>query len=228
MKGSTLFIRGVEDLTLTEQIKLREFLDQGRKCLKIRIIASVRNSLQGGYDGGLIHESLLEGLSKFERMQVPPLRDRTEDIPILAEHFAADACREFGFKPKKLDNVTLDCLARHDWRVNIRELKAVIEKSVYHSDGLNIVLPPGYFDEMAYLSAIIQDVENKGMVPMDMSLGKIEELLLRRLLGIYGLNHTLAAEAIGLQHPALQYRLKKYGISDRWGWRRKIGSSERR
>jgi DNA-binding NtrC family response regulator len=214
--GSTIFLRRVSEWTFSQQLVIVELLNILSRRAKVRVIASVNGTLEGCKREETVDERLLGVFSRFSNIYVPPLRDRIGDIPALAQHFIAEMCKEQGLRPKELDGVALDFLYRHPWRGNVREVKQAVETCVLHSDGPSVVLSPRYYDEIAHLLTIIQQIEAKGMTPMDYGLDKIEELLLRRILEAYGYDQASAAEALGLGQQNLLYRLKKYRILRRW------------
>jgi DNA-binding NtrC family response regulator len=219
LSSSTIFLRRVNGWTFSQQLIIVKLLKVLSRRATVRVIVSVNGTLEGCKREETVDESLLEVLSRFSNIYVPPLRDRIDDIPVLAQYFVEEMYKELGLRSKMLDSVALDLLYRFPWRGNVRELKQVIEKSVFHSDGPSVVLSPEYYDEMAHLQVIIHTIEAQEMTSMDYRLEKIEELLLRRALKANSYNQKSAAEALGLAQQNLLYRLKKYGITGRWAKR---------
>ena len=210
--GSVVYIKDLEELSFSNQSRIARFLDAKRGKMRIRVIATMREPLEKCHESGRLIDGLYEKLSAFERVAVPPLRERPEDIPAMAEHFAREACKELGVRMKSLDVNTLDFLVRYDWKANIRELKAVIDKATHQSEGEMLSLPREFLDEKSHLQGIISNIDAKKRFSMDLALENIEKLLLQRMLKVFGFNQTRVAEALGITEGNLRYRLKKYSI----------------
>jgi DNA-binding NtrC family response regulator len=210
--GSTVYANDIEDLSFSNQSRLARFLDSKKGKPKVRVIAAVKESIEKSFERGMIIEALFNQLSTFEKIYIPPLRERPEDIPALAEQFIVDACKELGIRVKTLDANTLDFLAKFDWKDNVRGLKAVIDKSVHQTEGEALTLPREILDERSHLQGIINNIELKKRFSMDLGLENIEKLLLQRMLKAFGYNQSRVAEALGITEGNLRYRLKKYSI----------------
>jgi two-component system nitrogen regulation response regulator GlnG len=129
--GGTLFLDEVGDMPLEAQTRLVRFLQDGRFAstgddLDVRIIASTKHDLRALVDQGLFREDLYYRLNVVA-LQLPPLRDRKEDIPDLASAFLVRAKRE-GLPEKQLDKSAYDLLVAYDWPGNVRELENVIRR----------------------------------------------------------------------------------------------------
>lgn len=210
--GSTVYAKDVEDLSFSNQSRLARFLDSKKGKPKVRVIAAVKEPIEKCFEKGMIVEPLFNQLVTFEKIYIPPLRERPEDIPALAEQFIVEACKELGIRVKTLDTNTLDFLAKFDWKENVRGLKAVIDKSVHQTEGEALTLPREILDERSHLQGIINNIEMKKRFSMDMALENIEKLLLQRMLKAFGYNQSRVAEALGITEGNLRYRLKKYSI----------------
>jgi len=210
--GSTVYIADAEDLSFSNQSRVARFLDSKKGKPKVRVIATVKEPIEKSFERGMFVEALFNQLSTFEKMYLPPLRERPEDIPALAEQFIVEACKELGIRVKTLDANTLDFLAKFDWKDNVRGLKAVIDKSVHQTEGEALTLPREILDERSHLQGIINNIEMKKRFSMDLALENIEKLLLQRMLKAFGYNQSRVAEALGITEGNLRYRLKKYSI----------------
>jgi DNA-binding NtrC family response regulator len=210
--GSTLYIRDVEDLSFSNQSRVARFLEGRKGKQKTRVVATVKDDLQKCFESGMLVESLYNQLQSFEKVYIPPLRERPEDIPALSVHFVTEASRELGVRVKTLDANTLDFLTKYDWKDNARGLKAVIDKSVHQSEGEMLTLPQEILDETSHLKGIINNINLKKRFSMDLALENIEKLLLLRMLKVFGYNQSRVAEALGITEGNLRYRLKKYRI----------------
>ncbi len=212
VEGSTLFLKDVEELSFSDQSRFLRYLEDRKGKVRVRIIATIKEPLQKCQEGGKLMASLVEKLSSYETLVIPPLRERPEDLPALAEHFVLEACRELGIRVKAIDVNTLDLLSRFDWKGNVRELKAVIDRAVHQSEGEMLSLPQELLDEKSHLQGIINNIEARKRFSMDLGLENIEKLLLQRMLRAFGYNQTRVAEALGITEGNLRYRLKKYNI----------------
>jgi DNA-binding NtrC family response regulator len=210
--GAVLYIRDVEEMSFSNQARVVRFLRDKKNKPKVRMIATTKEPLSTSHDAGKLIDPLYELLGTFERVVIPPLRERPEDIPVLAEHFAAQACEDLGIRMKALDVNTIDFLSRMDWPGNARELKAIIDKSVHLSTGEVLTLPEELLDEETHLQGLISCIDSKKQVPLDQGLGNIEKLLLQRVLKAFSYNQSRVAEALGMTEGNLRYRLKKYSI----------------
>ena len=210
--GSTLYIKEAEEMSFSNQSRIARYLEGRKGRQKTRVIATMKEPLEKCFEAGMLIEPLFKQLSTFEKLSVPPLRERPEDIPALAEHFTADTSRELGVRVKTLDANTLDFLAKFDWKDNVRGLKAVIDKSVFQSEGEALTLPREILDEKSHLQGIINNIDSKKRFSMDLALENIEKLLLQRMLNVFGYNQSRVAEALGITEGNLRYRLKKYRI----------------
>ncbi len=141
-ESGTLFLDEVDCLTPTAQIKLLRFLEDKEyrplgspKCLSadVRLIAATNADLAEKRRQGDLREDLYYRLDVLP-LELPPLRDRHEDIPLLARHFLAAAADELGRPAPELTAEVLDALLHHDWPGNVRELKHVMERSVVFAE----------------------------------------------------------------------------------------------
>lgn len=210
--GSTLYIKEAEEMSFSNQSRIARYLEGRKGRQKTRVVATLKEPLEKCFETGMLIEPLFKQLSSFEKLSVPPVRERPEDIPALAEHFTGEACREIGVRMKTLDANTLDFLAKFDWKDNVRGLKAIIDKSVHQTEGEALTLPREILDEKSHLQGIINNIDSKKRFSMDLALENIEKLLLQRMLNVFGYNQSRVAEALGITEGNLRYRLKKYRI----------------
>ncbi len=141
--GGTLFLDEVGDIPLDMQTKLLRVLQEGQyerigdettREVNVRIVSATNRDLKGDVDAKRFREDLYYRLNVFP-VEVAPLRERREDIPLLAEHFVKSICRKMNRPTLELDRAALDRLQRHDWPGNIRELQNVIERAVITAHG---------------------------------------------------------------------------------------------
>ncbi len=146
--GGTLFLDEIGDMDLTAQAKVLRALQQGEISrvgsehtihVDVRVLAATNKDLETEARNGRFREDLFFRLNVFP-MRSPPLRDRVEDIPLLAQSFLETFCRENGMKPKSFDESTVSALRARKWPGNVRELKNVVERAAILSSGDRITI----------------------------------------------------------------------------------------
>ena len=145
----TIFLDEVGDMSLKTQAKVLRVLQEGEverlgssRTMKVdvRVLAATNKDLEKAIEGGEFREDLFFRLSVIP-IQVPSLRERAEDIPLLVAHFATLFVRENNFKPKQFSNAALEALSRQHWRGNVRELRNSVERLLVMTEGQTIDLP---------------------------------------------------------------------------------------
>jgi two-component system response regulator AtoC len=203
--GGTLFLDEIGELPQPLQAKLLRALQESeiRRVgdtlpikIDVRLIAATLRDLAGDVAAGRFREDLYYRLHVLV-VAIPPLRDRTEDIPQLARFFAArHAARHH--RAAELTDAAIEALRRQPWPGNVRELENVIERAVVLSDGPAIDL--GFLGVAATTTS--QSTEQ------ELSIKKAT-----RALGVTQGNRTNAAKLLEISHRALLYKMKEYGIS---------------
>src|SRR5262245_44232460 len=144
--GGTLFLDEVGEIPLELQAKLLRVLQEGElervgeertRKVNVRVIAATNRDLRNEAEAGRFRQDLYYRLSVFP-VELPPLRKRTEDIPLLAEHFLALASRNLGRPKPRLTLANVQQLQRYEWPGNVRELQHVIERAVITADGTRL------------------------------------------------------------------------------------------
>src|SRR6185369_11809203 len=149
--GGTLFLDEVGEIPLELQAKLLRVLQEGElervgeertRKVDVRVIAATNRDLRAEAEAGRFRQDLYYRLSVFP-VELPPLRKRPEDVPLLAEHFLALAARKLGRPKPRLTLAAVRQLQQYGWPGNVRELQHVIERSVITADGgrLSVDLP---------------------------------------------------------------------------------------
>src|SRR5689334_22241916 len=210
--GGTLFLDEIGNVPLNLQAKLLRVLETGEfervgssrtQKVNVRLLSATNADLHAEVTQGRFRQDLLFRLNTVE-IRLPPLRDRLEDIPVLAEHFLKLHRERYrrpimGFTPE-----ALDALRHHLWPGNVRELDHVVERAVLMSPG-NIVTAFDLALEATPDARISARLE-------EMSLEDAERLLIKKALARFEGNANRAAEALGLSRSALYRRLQKYGL----------------
>jgi DNA-binding NtrC family response regulator len=208
--NGTLFLDEIANIPLNQQSKLLRVLETGEfervgssRTLRadVRIISASNADLSQDVASGRFRQDLLFRLNTVE-INLPPLRDRREDIPLLAVHFLGQHARRYrkdlvGFEP-----AALQLLQEHPWPGNVRELDHAIERAALMAQG-SMIKPA----DLGLRSA--GDGPNR---IEDMDLDEVERFLIKKALARFEGNAKRAAEALGLSRSAFYRRLEKYGL----------------
>jgi len=220
-EGGTLFLDEIGELELSLQAKLLRVLEEGsfRRVggledlpLDVRVIAASNRDLKTEGEAGRFRSDLYYRLSVIQ-IDIPPLRERGDDIRVLAEHYLSS------FKSrlrKNIDSIAPEALAtfrRYEWPGNVRELRNVIERAMILEDGDEITakyLPRGLVVESRAGNATSSIGPDHIRLPADgVSLEDVEMSLVRQALEQSGGNQTKAAELLHISRDQLRYRMKK-------------------
>ncbi len=216
--GGTLFLDEISELYPELQVKLLRVLEErqvmrvgGSELIEVdfRLLAATNRDLEKEVTDGRFREDLYYRL-KVVRLEVPPLRDRTDDLALLTEHFLDTLCREHGSSPKTISAEAMEILARYPWPGNVRELKHVLESVVVFHRGDRI--------EPADLPAELRDgargpisggpVQNLTGAPRTMA--EIERRAILETLELTKGRRVDAARTLGIGLRTLQRKLKEY------------------
>jgi len=165
------------------------------------VLAATNADLTTASQSGEFREDLLFRLNTVE-IHLPPLRDRQEDIPVLAMHFLKQYASRYRREIKGLDPVALQLLTQHSWPGNVRELEHAVERAVLMCVTEQI--------QPVDLGLGIQRTASQNLE--ELSLEAVETILIRKALRRFQGNVTQAAEALGLSRGALYRRMEKYGL----------------
>ena len=213
----TIFLDEIGEMSPALQAKLlrvlqeKEFepLGSDRTAkVDIRVIAATNRDLEKDVREGRFREDLYYRLNVVP-IVMPPLRERREDIPLLAEYFLA-LCREKNRKAvKEISGKAIDALVRYDWPGNIRELENSIERAVIMAREDVI----GTADFPPQIRKLSMEEEKDGFgIPDGVSLAEMERALIIKTLAETGGNRTRAAEILGINRRTLQNKLKEYRL----------------
>jgi len=223
--GGTLFLDEIGELPLALQAKLLRALQDGEirrvgdtAAIKVdvRLIAATLRDLVDDVREGRFREDLYYRLNVLPVM-IPPLRERSEDIPQLARYFAHRHAVRHQLGEVELSEVAIEALVRQPWPGNVRELENVIERAVVLADGPTLGREPRVID-VDYLGTVM-NVHPAAAEPAADALSikkatrELEQGLIKRALGVTQGNRTNAAKLLEISHRALLYKMKEYGIS---------------
>jgi two-component system nitrogen regulation response regulator NtrX len=223
--GGTLFLDEIGDMSLSAQAKVLRALQTGEITrvgseralgVDVRIVAATNKDLEVEVREGTFREDLFFRLNVVP-LRAPPLRERLEDVPLLAERFFQLACRENAVRPKPVDVAVYDRLRSYRWPGNVRELRNVCERMVIMSGdrigpsdvpegvGPRAAPPPpasGAADLSRYGEVPLRELRD--LVERDYILKKLEE---------HEWNITQAAQALGVERTNLHKKIKQHGLS---------------
>ena len=212
--GGTLFLDEIAEMPATLQVKLLRALQSGEvrrlgatqtATIDVRVLAATNGDLATRISQGSFREDLFYRLNVIQ-VTLPPLRDRREDIPALAEHFLARAAAKLG-RTLRLSPAALERMLRYPWPGNVRELENAIERAAILSRSETVEpddLPP-------HVSAGLQ-LGPSPALPRQVTLAEAERAHILTTLERFGRNHSGAAEALGIGRTTLWRKLKEYGI----------------
>jgi two-component system nitrogen regulation response regulator NtrX len=226
--GGTLFLDEIADMPLTTQAKiLRVLTDQsyhrvgGQRPIKVdvRVLSATSRNLQDEIAAGRFREDLYYRLNVVP-VRIPPLRERREDIPELANHFITRFAAERRIPPPSLSDEAVAALQAHDWPGNVRQLRNIIERTIILAPGDRIssidvdLLPPEVLDHQGSVG-----LSNSTLTIMGSPLREARESFEREYLKIqirrFSGNISRTASFIGMERSALHRKLKALGIADK-------------
>jgi DNA-binding NtrC family response regulator len=216
--GGTLFLDEVGNLSLNTQKTLLRFLqeqeflrlgDTSPTKVDVRIISATNSDLTADVAAGTFREDLYYRLNVIN-LHLPPLRDRKEDIPLLAAHFIRKQNAKFGTGFNGLTPEAMQAFCAFEWPGNIRQLCNVIEAAMTISSGNYIGLP-----ELSQLISAGPSGQIANHADYSSALGSFETDYLTRLLRKHGSNVEEAAAEAGMNMATIYRKLKKYGINKR-------------
>jgi two-component system nitrogen regulation response regulator NtrX len=217
--GGTLFLDEVGDMSLKTQSKVLRTLDEQRFTpvgsdepitVDARVIASTNKDLEEEISKGNFREDLFYRLNVIP-FYVPPLRERKEDIPLLARHFLKEFSAAYGRRPREITDDAIETLMRYSWPGNVRELRNVIERIV-------IMNPTTLRFDRKHLPPLVHRDGNRRTVGAEFSTlhqaraAYERDYILKKLDENHG-NVSRAAEVLGLERSHLYRKMKTLGIA---------------
>jgi DNA-binding NtrC family response regulator len=212
----TVFLDEIGDVPAAIQVKLlrilqeREFERLGSNVTRhidVRVIAATNQDLRAALEQGTFREDLYYRLNVVP-LNIPPLRERKQDIPFLANHFVHRLAPETGSRVDSITDAAMDKLVAYHWPGNVRELENVIERSLVMCTGTQLDAPDIRLENAPRPKA----QADAGFLPPGMSLDEYEQELIREALRRAGGNKSQAARLLGLTRNALRYRLTQMGM----------------
>ena len=217
--GGTLFLDEIGELPVNLQVKLLRVLqeeeirrvgDARSTPVNVRVVAATVRDLTAEVRGGRFREDLFYRLNVLP-IALPPLAARTEDIPLLVEHFLHRFNRRLHTRVEGVTPAAMKRLVHYPWPGNVRELENAIERALVLCEGPRVDvddLPPRIRAGADEVGLALSDDD----LSIKRALRAVEEGLIRRALTRTGGNRTRAAELLDISHRALQYKIKEYLI----------------
>jgi DNA-binding NtrC family response regulator len=208
--GGTLFLDEIANVPMRQQAKLLRVLETGEmervgssktRRVNVRVLSATNADLHAEVEQGRFRADLLFRLNTVE-IHLPPLRDRREDIPLLAAHFLNRYASRYRKQMEGIDPAALQVMLQYLWPGNVRELDHTIERAVLMARSNRIEASDLGLNQARASSQALED----------MSLESVESILIRKALTRANGNVSQAAEALGLSRGALYRRMEKYGI----------------
>ncbi len=208
--GGTLFLDEIANVPLNLQAKLLRALETGEfervgssttRRVNVRILSATNADVQAEISAGRFREDLLFRLNTIE-IHLPPLRERREDIPLLAHHFLRQSAQRYRKQVNGFEAVALQLLLDHPWPGNVRELDHAIERAVLLAQGPQV--------RAADLG--LRPARDPSVRLDEMSIEEVERVLIQKALARYGGNVSHASKALGLSRSAVYRRLQKYNL----------------
>ena len=208
--GGTLFLDEIANLPLAQQAKLLRVLETGEvervgssraRSVDARLISATNADPHAEVRAGRFREDLLFRLNTVA-IRIPPLRDRREDVPLLASHFLRRYAQRYRKPAQSFAPDAMEALLRHAWPGNVRELDHAVERAVLMAEG----------DSIQARDLALGAPTDGAAALEQMSLEEVEQVLVRKALARAGGNVSEAAKALGLSRSALYRRLKHHGL----------------
>ncbi|HLL70273.1 MAG TPA: sigma-54 dependent transcriptional regulator [Pyrinomonadaceae bacterium] len=208
--GGTIFLDEIANVPLTQQAKLLRVVETGEfervgssktRRVDARILSATNADLREEVSAGRFRQDLLFRLNTVE-IRLPPLRERPEDIPLLAHHFLNIYARRYRKPLTTFSAEATRALLGYEWPGNVRELDHAVERAVLMAKGEHV--------EAVDLNLQAGREAERGLE--EMSLDEVECFLIRKTLARFDGNVGQAAEALGLSRSALYRRLQRYGL----------------
>ncbi|OEK05372.1 sigma-54-dependent transcriptional regulator [Roseivirga misakiensis] len=210
--GGSLFLDEIGNLGMPLQSKLLSVLQQRQVTrigsnksvdIDIRLICATNMPVYDMVAENTFRQDLLYRINTVE-LHLPPLRERQDDVNLLAEHFVKVYCEKYRKPPKKIAASTLKKMAKYPWPGNIRELQHAIERAIIMSEG-NILMPDDFF-------FLVQKTDGNTEASDNLNLDDVEKNVILKAVNKHSGNISKAAKELGLTRASLYRRLEKHGL----------------
>jgi len=221
--GGTIFLDEIGDMSLKTQAKVLRVLQEqvmeavggtARIRVDARVLAATNKDLQTEIRAGRFREDLYFRLNVVP-ISVPPLRERRDDIPLLADHFVAMLAREYGRRAKQFDAGAVDVLQGYKWPGNVRELRNVIERLMIMVPGDRVTARDLLFLDQGIAPMAPADAPAEPVMPLHDARDDFERQYILRALAAQQGNISRTAEVLGVERSNLYRKMRSFGIAPR-------------
>ena len=212
----TVFLDEIGDVPATVQVKLLRILQEREferlcsnkvKHIDVRVLAATNVDLRAALEQGTFREDLYYRLNVLP-INIPPLRERKEDIPYLATHFVKKHGKDLGSPVESISDGAMERLLGYHWPGNVRELENVLERSMVLGNGAVLEAGDVKLDTAPAARFTVAD----NFLPEGTTLDQYEQSIIREALKRANGNKSQAARMLGLTRNALRYRLTQMGL----------------
>jgi two-component system nitrogen regulation response regulator NtrX len=219
--GGTIFLDEIGDMSMKTQAKVLRVLQEqtmepvgGTNRIKVdaRVLAATNKDLQAEIRASRFREDLYFRLNVIP-IFVPPLRDRPEDIPLLANHFMAELAREYGRRIKTFEPSAIDAIQRHPWPGNVRELRNVVERLMIMVPGDSISAGDLGFPDRDDLEHPVATSVTAERLTLHEARDRFERDLILKTLAEQQGNMSRTAEVLGVERSNLYRKMRAFGIA---------------
>lgn len=227
--GGTLFLDEIGELTPGIQAKLLRFLQEGelyrvggKEAIRVdvRIISATNRDIEKEVSQGRFREDLYYRINTIA-LQMPALRARREDIPVLVNHFLSHGSQSYLGRARQVHEEAMKMLCSYDWPGNIRELQNICERLQILCDG-HMIMP----NDLPEQITMPQQKQIMGTYDAKMTLAEVERIYIIKALAHFQGNKTQAANALGITIKTLYNKLHEYGEFDKYAIYPKEGKAE--
>ncbi|MBA3241883.1 MAG: sigma-54-dependent Fis family transcriptional regulator [Acidobacteria bacterium] len=231
--GGTLFLDEIGDMSANVQAKLLRALEERRIerlggsdsiPVNVRIVSATHRPLEQDIAAGSFRADLFYRL-QVVTIEIPPLRERREDIPVLADSFARQACERYGLPPRTLASSALRRLVENNWPGNVRELRNAVERALIMAEGNEVAakdLMDGGVEGAGAGRELSSGIVEEGALSVPFTADfredrrEFERRYIARCLEESGGNVTRAAAVLGMHRQSLQHKLRELGLARRY------------
>jgi Nif-specific regulatory protein len=217
--GGTMFLDEIGEMPLALQSKLLRVLQEGEirplgsaqtKTIDVRIVAATNRKLEDEVKAGRFRQDLYYRLQVFP-IRLPPLRERRDDIPLLANHFVKRYAAELGKPVAGFSQQAMELLMSYQWPGNVRELENEVQRLVIQAEPGGYVMPADLSPRIRNVEGVLDRIRPPRGTLKDM-MEHIEKWLLIEALREHGGNKSATAKTLGITREGLHKKLKGYGI----------------
>ena len=221
--GGTIFLDEIGDMSLKTQAKVLRVLQEqvmeavgGSTRIRVdaRVVAATNKDLRAEIKAGRFREDLYFRLNVVP-ISVPPLRERREDIPLLADHFMAMLAREYGRRVKRFEPDAVEVLQRYAWPGNVRELRNVIERLMIMVPGDRVMARDLLFLDQGAGPAVAAETAAAPIMPLHDARDDFERQYILRALAAQHGNISRTADVLGVERSNLYRKMRSFGIAPR-------------